>query len=101
MSQPEAPNPERRSNGAILCLCIGIGLGVLSWFLGLGAVIAAAASGGDPAALVGGFFAMIALALLGVSAGILSLIGVIWMIAQVISDQTGDKEEKRYRNVER
>lgn len=101
MSQPDAPNPERRSNAAILCLCIGVALGVAAWFLGLGAILTAAASGGDPAALAGGVAALIGLALLGVSGAILSTAGVVWMIVQVIADQTGDKNESRYRNVER
>jgi hypothetical protein len=29
------------------------------------------------------------------------LIGTIWMVIQVIADQTGEKSEKRYRDVER
>jgi hypothetical protein len=32
---------------------------------------------------------------------ILMLIGGIWMIVQVIADQSSDASEKRYRDVER
>lgn len=99
MSPPK--NPEHRSNNAILCFCIGFGLSVLAYFLGIGAVIGAAASGGDPAAIVGGVFAAIALALLGVSGVVLMLAGGVWMLVQVIADQRGDASEKRYRDVER
>jgi hypothetical protein len=101
MSQSERPNPERRSNNALLCFCIGAGLAILAWFLGVGTVIGAALSGGDPAVLVGGAFAAIGLALAGVSGFVLMLVGGIWMLVQVIADQTGDREEKRYRDVER
>lgn len=97
----QPPNPERRSNSALLCLCLGIGLGALAWFLGVGAMITTAMSGGDPAMIAGGVFTAIGLGLLGVAAAILSLVGVVWVFIQVLSDQTGDKEEKRYRNVER
>ena len=34
MSQPEAPNPERRSNNAILCFSIGASVMVLSFVWG-------------------------------------------------------------------
>jgi hypothetical protein len=101
MSQPEGLNPERRSNGAMICFCAGIGLGILAWFLGIGPVMGAALSGNDPAFVVGGIFAAIALGLLGFSAFVLMLIGGVWMIVQVIADQRGEASEKRYRNVER
>ncbi len=40
--------------------------------------------------------------LYGVLVGfLLMLIGGIWMIGQVIADQSGGAEEKRYRDVER
>ena len=42
MSQPEQPNPEHRSNNAILCFCIGAGLAALAYVLGIGAVLGAA-----------------------------------------------------------
>ena len=56
MSQPEPPNPESRSNNAILCVGIGGGLLVLSWLLGIGGVLTTAVAGGDPAALNHGLF---------------------------------------------
>jgi hypothetical protein len=101
MSPPEPPNPERRSNNAILCFSIGAGLAILAYVLGVGAVIGAALSGGDPAAVVGGALAAIGLALAGVSGFIMMLVGGIWMLVQVIADQTSDASEKRYRNIER
>jgi hypothetical protein len=101
MSQPEGPNLEHRSNNAMLCFCIGAGMCIVAYFLGIGAVIATAASGGNPVAVVGSLFAAISLALLGVSGIVLALIGGIWMIARVIADQAGDSREKRYRNIER
>jgi uncharacterized membrane protein len=101
MSPPEAPNPERRSNNAILCFSIGAGLCILAYVLGVGAVIGAALSGGDPAVVVGGALAAIGLALAGVSGFILMLVGGVWMIVRVVADQTSDASEKRYRDVER
>lgn len=101
MNPSDAPNPERRSNNALLCFCIGLGLAGLAYFLGVGAVIGAALGGGDPAALAGGVFAAIALALALASGFMLMLIGGVWMLVRVIADQRGDAEEKRYRNVER
>jgi len=101
MSPSEGRNPEHRSNNAMLCFCIGAGLCVLAYFAGVGAVMAAAFSGGDPAVAVGGVFAMIGLVLLTVSGVVLMLVGGVWMILRVIADQTGDASEKRYRDVER
>lgn len=101
MSPPEAPNPERRSTNAILCFSIGAGLAILAWFLGVGAVIGAALSGGDPALVVGGALAAVGVTLAGVSGVVLMLIGAIWMLIQVIADQTGEASEKRYRDIER
>lgn len=101
MSQSEGPNPERRSNNALLCFSIGAGLAFLAWFLGVGTVIGAALSGGDPAVVVGGALAAIGLALAGVSGFVLMVIGGIWMFVQVVADQTSEKSEKRYRDVER
>ncbi len=101
MPRSDAPNPERRTTNAILCFCIGAGLAIGAWFLGVGAVIGAALSGGDPGVLVGGAIAAVALVLAGVAGGVLMLIGAIWMFIQVIADQTGEKSEKRYRDVER
>ncbi|MGE0829061.1 MAG: hypothetical protein AB7O04_06895 [Hyphomonadaceae bacterium] len=106
MSAPEhaneTPNPERRSNAALLCFCIGVGLGGLAWVLGVGGLIAAALAGGSPAAVVGGLFAAIALVLMGVAGGVLTLVGAIWLIIQVIADQRGADAKERYsREVER
>jgi hypothetical protein len=101
MNPSDAPNPERRSNNALLCFCIGLGLAGLAYLLGVGAVIGAAFSGGDPAALAGGVFAAVALALALASGFMLMLVGGVWMLVRVIADQRGDAEEKRYRNVER
>lgn len=101
MNPPETPNPEQRSNNSLLCFCLGIGLTGLAYFLGIGAVIGAAFSGGDPAVLVGGLFAVIGLALLGVSGFVLMAVGGIWMLGRVIADQRGEPSEKRYRDVNR
>ncbi len=101
MSQPEGPNPEHRSNNALLCFCIGAGLAGLAYFLGIGTVIGAAFSGGNPAALVGGIIAAIGLALLAASGFVLMLVGGVWMLLRVIADQRGESSEKRYRDVER
>lgn len=101
MPRSDAPNPERRTTNAILCFCIGAGLSIGAWFLGVGTVIGAALSGGDPGVLVGGAIAAVALVLAGGAGGVLMLIGAIWMFIQVIADQTGEKSEKRYRDVER
>jgi hypothetical protein len=101
MNPPEGRNPEHRSSNAMLCFCIGAGLCTLAYFLGVGAVIGAALSGGDPAIVVGGLFAAIGLGLAAASGVVLMLIGGIWMIVQVIADQSSDATEKRYRDIER
>lgn len=101
MSPSEPPNPEARSNGAILCIGIGGGMLVLSWLLGVGGVLATAAAGGDPAAAAGGIAMLIALPLAAVSGLVLVLIGGIWMFARVVADQRGESSEKRYRDVQR
>lgn len=101
MNPSDDRNPEHRSSNALLCFCIGFGLCAVAYFFGIGAVIAAAASGGDPTIVVGGMFAAIGLALAGVSGFALMLIGGIWMVVRVIADQSSDAAEKRYRDVER
>lgn len=101
MSPSEGPNPEHRSNNALLCFCLGAGLAGLAYFLGIGTIIGAAFTGGDPASVAGGIIAMMGLALLGVSGFVLMLVGSLWMILRVIADQRGDALEKRYRDVER
>lgn len=100
MSQPEAKNPEHRSSNAMLCFCLGVGLIFLAQFLGMGTILAAAMSGGDPAVAIGSVFAVIGIALMGVSGFVLAVIGGVWMLLRVIADQRGG-DEKRYRDVER
>ena len=85
----------------MLVFCTGIGLCVLAYFLGVGAVIGAVVTGGDPAIVVGGLLAAIGLGLAAVVGVLLALVGGVWMIVQVIADQSGDASEKRYRDVER
>lgn len=102
MSQPEAPNPERRSDAALLCLMMGLGLLGLSWFLGFGAALAFAFSGGSPGAFAGGLGALVGLFLAFGSGVVLSLIGGVWLIARVIADQREEHDKERYsRDVER
>jgi hypothetical protein len=101
MSDPESRSPEHRSNNAVLCFCIGAALAGAAYFFGIGAVIGAAFTGGDPALAVGGVLAAIGLMLLGVSGFILMAVGGVWMVVRVIADQNTDKEEARYRKVER
>lgn len=101
MNQPDAPNPEHRSNNALLCFCIGAGLLGAAYLLGVGTAIGAAFGGGDPVALAGSVIALIGLALLAVSGFVLLLVGGVWMLVRVIADQRGEASEKRYRGVER
>lgn len=101
MSPPNARNPEHRSSGPMILFCTGAGLCVLAYFLGVGAVIGAMFTGGDPALVVGGLLAAISLGIATVLGLVLMLIGGVWMIGQVIADQSGGAEEKRYRDVER
>lgn len=101
MSRPEDRNPEHRSNNAMLCFCLGAGLAILAYVLGVGTVLGAVFSGGDPAVVVGGMFAAIGLVLLGVSGFVLMAVGGVWMFLRVIADQAGDAAEKRYRDIER
>jgi hypothetical protein len=101
MKPPEPRNLEHRSNNALLCFCIGAGLCGLAYVLGIGAVIGAAMSGGDPAAVVGGLFAAIGIGLAGFAGFIMMAVGGVWMLVRVVADQTDNAEEKRYRDVER
>ncbi|MCX7357924.1 MAG: hypothetical protein NT015_07270 [Alphaproteobacteria bacterium] len=101
MSPSEGRNPEHRSSSPMILFCTGAGLCALAYFLGVGTVIGAALSGGDPALVVGSVVAAIGLALSVVVGIVLMLIGGVWMIGQVIADQSGGAEEKRYRDVER
>ncbi len=101
MSQPEGRNPEHRSSSPMILFCTGAGLCSLSYFLGFGAVLGAVFTGGDPAIVVGGLIAAIGLAVAVAVGFLLMAIGGVWMIGQVIADQSGGAEEKRYRDVER
>lgn len=101
MKPSDTRNPEHKSTNALLCFCIGAGLCGLAWFMGVGGVMAAAFSGGDPVLVAGGIGMLIALPLAAVIGCLLMVIGGFWMVARVIADQTGDAEEKRYRNIER
>ena len=101
MGPSDAPNPGRRPSPAGLCFCIGAGLCTLAYVLGITAVIGAALSGGDPAVIVGSLLSAIAIGAAGVIGFVMMLIGGVWMIVQVVADQRGDVEEKRYRDVER
>lgn len=100
MPQPEGRNPEHRSSSPMILFCTGAGLCTLAYFLGVGAIMGAAFTGGDPAVVAGGLLAAISLALAVVVGVVLMLIGGVWMIGQVIADQSGG-DEKRYRDVER
>ncbi|MEQ1619626.1 MAG: hypothetical protein ABL883_14925 [Terricaulis sp.] len=101
MNQSDAKNPEHRANNAILCFCIGMALAGGAYFLGVGAVLAAALSGGDPGIVVGGVLAALGLVLMGVAGFVMMLVGAVWMALRVIADQSGDADEKRYRRIER
>jgi purine-cytosine permease-like protein len=101
MSPPEAPNPERRSSSAMLVFCFGAGLCILAYVLGIGAIMGAAFSNGDPAVVFSTLLGGIGVVLMGVIGFVVAIIGGIWMIAQVIADQSSGAEEKRYRDVER
>jgi hypothetical protein len=102
MSPPEPPrNPEHRSTNALLCFCIGAALAFLSWFLGVGTVMATAFSGGNPAVVVGGVVAAIGLVVMTLVSVLLMGVGAVWMFIQVVADQRGEASEKRYRDVER
>lgn len=85
----------------MILFCTGAGLCALAYFLGVGAIIGAAFTGGDPAVVAGGLLAAIGLALSALVGFVLMLVGGVWMIGQVIADQSSDAEEKRYRDVER
>jgi hypothetical protein len=101
MNQSKDRNPEHRSNNAMLCFCLGVGLCAGAYFLGIGAVLAAAFSGGDPGIVIGSLVGAIGLVLMGVAGFVLTVLGAIWMAVRVIADQSGDANEKRYRDVER
>lgn len=98
MSEPTL-NPEQRSNFALLCFCIGIGLIAASWLLGLGGVIALALAGNTAALVAGGVASFLLIPLVAASGAIMALVGGVWMIVRVVADsQAGDKYSK---NVQR
>ncbi|GIK50748.1 MAG: hypothetical protein KJZ75_15130 [Hyphomonadaceae bacterium] len=101
MKPSDRPNPEQRSNNAMLVFCAGAGLCILAYVLGVGAVIGAAFSGGDPAVVVGSVFGAVGVALMGVVGVLMLIVGGVWMIVRVIADQSGGAEEKRYRDIQR
>lgn len=101
MSLPDGKNPEHRSNNAMMVFCTGAALCVLAYVLGIGAVIGAALSGGDPAIVVGSLIGAIGVALLGVIGFLMTIVGGVWMFVRVIADQSADAAEQRYRNIER
>ena len=85
----------------MLVFCFGAGLCILAYVLGIGAIMGAAFSNGDPAAVFSTLLGGIGVVLMGIVGFVVAVIGAIWMIAQVIADQSGNAEEKRYRDVER
>lgn len=99
--EPERPNPERRSDSALLCFSIGVALVVLAWFLGVGGVLTAVLSGGAPAAVAGGLAALILLPLTAIAGLVMALIGMIWLVFRVIVDQREAHANERYHDVER
>lgn len=101
MSQPEPPNPEQKSNNAILCLCIGGLLVALSWFLGIGGVLTTAFGRGDPATTAGGIGMLIALPLAATVGVIMIIVGAIWMFGRVVVDQSEAHRNDRYKDVQR
>jgi hypothetical protein len=96
----EAPNPERRSNGAVLCVAAGVIILGACYFLGLGAALSLAWNGetGFNLAALGPALAVVAFAIAGV---LLTLGGGIWMLVQVIADATQANATERYKDVER
>ncbi|MFZ4121035.1 MAG: hypothetical protein ACOYKM_05160 [Caulobacterales bacterium] len=103
MSQPkEAPNPERRSNAALMCLFIGLAMMGVAWLLGVGGVLTLALAGeGDLAAAAGGTAGLILLPLAAVLGFLFAVVGSVWLAIQVIADQTGAHHKDPYRDVER
>jgi hypothetical protein len=96
----EPPNPERRSNNAMICFCTGLGLLVLAWFMGVSTAFTAALTGGLAGAAMG-VAGAIALMLAACAGVVLMLVGLIWIVLRVIADQTRDEAKQRYKNVQR
>lgn len=99
---PDAPNPERRSDAALICFGLGAVLAGGAYFLGLGAVITMAMAGGNPVAVAGGVVSAILLAFMGVAGAVLMLVGIIWIFVRVVADSRAEHSKERYsREVER
>jgi hypothetical protein len=101
MSEQEAPNPERRSDNAVLLMSVGIGMAVLAWVLGAGGVFTAMLAGDRPEAVAGGLIAFLCLPILAIGGALLALIAVIWIIVRVIVDSREAHAKERYSDVER
>ena len=98
----ETPNPERRSDSAVLCVSIGFGLIALSWFLGLSGALTAILSGIWTPALAGGLAAFIMVPVAGLCGALFVAVGLVWIVIRVIVDQRRDHATDRYsRDVER
>ena len=98
----EKPNPERRSDSAVLCFSIGLGLIALSWFLGFGGALGMIFSGGWTPAVAGGLTAFILVPVTGLLGALFVVVGLAWMVVRVIVDQRRDHATDRYsRDVER
>ena len=101
MSKPEAPNPERRSDSALLCLGIGVCLMGLSWFLGVGGTLATLFAGG-PEVMAGGIAGLLLLPLVAMCGMVMFFVGAIWILVRVLIDQREEHHKERYsRDVER
>jgi hypothetical protein len=101
VSDPER-NPERRSDAALLCLCIGFGLMGLSWFLGFSGALGMMASGAWSPAAAGGLAAFILVPLTAVAGALFAAVGFIWIVAHVLIDRGREAGGDRYsKDVER
>jgi hypothetical protein len=101
MTDPEA-NPERRSDAALLCLCIGFGLMGFAWLLGVGGVLTTAFSGGWGPAAASGLTAIILLPLMLACGALFAVVGGVWIVLHVLVDRGREHGGDRYsRDVER
>jgi len=101
MTQTER-NPERRSDSAVLCFSIGVGLAALSWFLGVGGALSTIVSGGWTPAVAGGVAMFLLVPVTALLGAIFIGVGILWMVIRVIVDQRDDHKTDRYsRDVER
>lgn len=101
MSQIER-NPERRSDSAVLCFSIGLGLMALAWFLGFGGALSVMLSGAWTPAVAGSIMMFLLVPVTGLLGALFAAVGLVWMVVRVIVDQRGDHKTDRYsRDVER